>query len=78
MLSCREITELATAYAEGALPLGDRMRFLMHLSMCRHCRRYVQQLKLTIRTVGCLPRPVDPPSAEVREALLRQFRNWKS
>jgi|CXWL01.1.fsa_nt_gi anti-sigma factor ChrR (cupin superfamily) len=78
MLSCREITELATAYAEGAMSLGDRLRFLMHLSMCKHCRLYIRQLRLTIQTVGALPKPVEPPSPAAREALLKQFRNWKS
>lgn len=78
MLSCREITELATAYAEGALPFGEKMRFFMHISMCKHCRLYVKQLRLTVRAVGSLPKPVEPPSPEAREALLKQFRNWKS
>ncbi|MFO0601127.1 MAG: zf-HC2 domain-containing protein [Myxococcaceae bacterium] len=78
MLSCREITELATAYAEGKLPWADRLRFLMHLSMCKHCRLYVKQLKLTVKAVGSLPRPVEPPAPEVRAALLRQFESWKT
>ena len=77
MLSCREITELATAYAEGELSFGDRMRFFMHISMCKHCRLYVRQLRLTIQAVGSLPKPAEPPPPEVREALLKQFRNWK-
>lgn len=66
------------AYAEGALPFGDKLRCLMHVSMCKHCRLYVRQLRLTIRTVGSPPKPAEPPPPEVREALLKQFRNWKS
>lgn len=75
MLSCREITELATEYAEGSMAFSDRVRFLMHLSMCRHCRRYVRQLKATVRTVGRMVAP--PPSPETKAALLEQFKNWK-
>ena len=75
MLSCREITELATEYAEGSMGLYDRVRFLMHLSMCGHCRRYVRQLKETVRTVGRLEAP--PPSPETKAALLEQFKDWK-
>ncbi len=77
MLSCREITELATAYAEGALPFRDRVRFLMHLSMCSNCRRYVKQLRLTVDAVGRVAQPVLKPTPEATEALLRTFRNWK-
>lgn len=78
MLSCQEITALATAYVEGDLPLGARMRFLMHISMCKHCRLYVRQLRLTVRTVSRIPMPVESLPPEVREALLKQFRNWKA
>ena len=77
MLSCREMTELATAYAERALPLMDRIHFLMHLSMCRHCRRYVKQLRLTIDATGRVPLPVPKPSPATQDALLRAFRKWK-
>lgn len=78
MLNCRGITELATAYAEGALRFGDKMRFLMHLSICPECRVYVRQLKQVVRVLGSLPRPVEPPPPELREALLKQFRNWNT
>lgn len=78
MLSCQEITALATAYVEGGLPLGARMRFLMHISMCKHCRLYLRQLRLTVRTVASLPMPVESLPPEVREVLLKQFRNWKA
>lgn len=77
MLSCREITELVTAYTEGALPFTDRVRFLMHLSMCKHCRRYVKQVRLTVDAAGRASLPTPTPNAETREALLRTFRNWK-
>jgi len=77
MLSCKEITELATAYAEGALPFMDRVRFVMHLSMCAGCRRYVKQLRLTVDAVGLVTQPAPEPTPEEQEALLRTFRNWK-
>ncbi len=77
MLSCREITELATAYTEGALPFMTRWKFRLHLSMCGPCRRYVKQLRLTAATLGHLPQPPPEPSPEAREALLKTFRNWR-
>ena len=74
MLSCRQMTELVTAYAEGKLSFGDRMRFQMHLGMCRHCRRYVRQVKATVRALPDVP--VEPPAPPVRDELLARFRSW--
>jgi len=76
MMSCREITQLVTAYVEGALPLRDRLRFQLHIGMCRHCRAYLRQMKLTAKTLGYLPEPELPP--EVERELLARFENWKA
>ena len=74
MLTCRQMTEIVTAYAEGKLSFGDRLRFHMHLGMCRHCRRYVRQVKATVRALPHVP--VEPPPAAVRDELLARFRSW--
>ena len=76
MLSCREITELVTEYVEGALSLTDRLRFQLHIGMCRHCRAYLRQMKLTAKALGYLPEPELPP--EVEGELLRRFEGWKA
>ena len=75
MLTCRELTELVTDYLEGRLPFMDRLRFRLHLGMCRHCRAYLDQIKQTIRTLGGVPSEGIPP--DVRDALLARFRDWK-
>ena len=76
MLSCREVTELVTDYVEGALSLADRLRFQLHIGMCRHCRAYLRQMKLTAKTLGYLPEPELPP--ELEDELLRRFEGWKA
>ena len=75
MLTCRELTELVTDYLEGRLSFVDRMRFRMHIGMCRPCRAYLDQVRQTIRTLGRLP-AADIP-LDVRDELLLRFRNWK-
>lgn len=75
MLTCRELTELVTNYLEGRLSLADRVRFEMHLAMCRHCRAYVQQMRLTIAALGRIPD--EPASQELCNHLLDRFRHWK-
>ena len=76
MLTCKQITELVTAYAEGQLGLTDRLRFWMHLGMCSNCKNYVRQLKATAKALGKLPEPHLPP--EMRDELMRRFDGWNS
>ena len=76
MLTCKELTELVTDYLEGRLPMGRRMSFWVHASMCPHCRAYLRQMRASIRATGSLPAAPMPP--EVRDALLARFRGWKA
>jgi predicted anti-sigma-YlaC factor YlaD len=75
MLTCREVTEVVTDYLEGSLSFAQRLRFHLHVGMCRHCRAYLRQMKLTIRALGELPG--EPTSPEMPEELLQRFRAWK-
>jgi anti-sigma factor ChrR (cupin superfamily) len=75
MLTCKEITELVTDYAEGNLSFMDRVRFQMHIGMCRNCRRYVRQVKATAGALGLLPPPEIRPDLE--QELLARFESWK-
>ncbi len=75
MLTCKEITELVTDYAEGNLSFMDRIRFRMHIGMCRNCRRYLRQVKATAAALGMLPPPELPPDLE--QELLQRFESWK-
>lgn len=65
MLSCREVTDKASDYLDDALPLGQRMALRMHLAMCRHCRRYLRQLRATVAALGSLD------GADVAEEVVR-------
>lgn len=48
MLTCRDLSEIATDYLEGDLGLRQRTAIQLHLLMCKHCRRYVDQLAKTV------------------------------
>ncbi|MEO8841449.1 MAG: zf-HC2 domain-containing protein [Kofleriaceae bacterium] len=74
MLSCKQITELLTDYLEGRMGLGDRMRFHMHVGMCKHCRAYLRQMKATVAAVGQLPD--QPMPDDVRDEMRKRFANW--
>lgn len=76
MLTCRQMTELVTDYLERRMTWRDRVRFQMHLGMCRHCREYVRQMRETIQAAGRVG--VEPPPASVETQLLERFKDWKS
>ncbi len=74
-MTCQELVELVTEYLEGTLPAGDRARFERHLGTCPYCNTYLDQMRITIRTLGRLPEETVSPAA--RDALLDAFRDWK-
>ena len=45
MLSCREVTQLVAGEQLARARLGTRVSLRLHLLMCRHCRRYIEQLR---------------------------------
>ena len=76
MLTCQELTELVTDRLEGRLSLADRLRFHLHLGLCRHCRAYLRQMK---RTIGLTAEvPPEPMPEDVQRELLARFRTWKA
>lgn len=75
MLTCQQLTELATDYVDGELAYSRQLSVWMHLAMCKHCREYLRQYRATIATLGRLPD--EPPPPECRDELLRRFRERK-
>jgi len=75
MLSCKELTELATDYLEKDLPWRERLRVQVHLSMCRHCRRYLDQMRKVIALLRRLP--IEPVPPNLLEKLLPQYREMR-
>jgi predicted anti-sigma-YlaC factor YlaD len=74
MLTCQEMTRLVTDYLEGKLSCMDTIRFQLHIGMCIHCRRYLRDMKVTMRTLGMLSRGAI--AGPTMDALMERFRNW--
>jgi hypothetical protein len=51
MLSCRDVGQKASDYLDGRLSWWTRIKVRLHILMCRHCRRYLVQLRLVIRAL---------------------------
>ena len=74
-INCKELVELVTEYLEGTLPPSERERFEAHLSKCSGCTNYLQQMRQTVHTLGCLTEETIAP--QTRDELLQVFKNWK-
>jgi hypothetical protein len=74
MMTCREITALATDYSEGHLGPADRALFEAHVAGCAACAAWTKQLLTAAQAVGRLPAPTIP--LEQRAALLARFDDW--
>lgn len=75
-LTCRELVRLVTDYLDGALSPAERARFEAHLAGCVGCRRYLEQLAITVRSIGRLGE--DDLAPDTRARLLAAFRGWKA
>ncbi|HEX4719793.1 MAG TPA: zf-HC2 domain-containing protein [Thermoleophilaceae bacterium] len=73
-MTCKAFVELVTDYFDGALSEADAMRFEQHIDECIWCERYLDQMRMTIETVGRIDEAI-PPHA--RDALLDAFREWR-
>ncbi len=74
-LSCKELVEVVTDYLEGALSPQDRARFESHIAKCDWCKIYIEQIRLTVKSLGKLTEQSIPP--QVQAELLQAFRTWK-
>lgn len=72
MMSCDQITRSVTDFLDRKLRLRDRMEFLMHIAMCRGCRAYFEQMRLTIWGLRSLEQPAQAGAS--MDALLERFR----
>jgi anti-sigma factor RsiW len=73
-LVCRQAVALVTDYLDDALTRRQRRRFEAHLRDCPNCRRYLEQIRITIETVGHIePEVLDP---DVKDELIDLYRRF--
>jgi anti-sigma factor RsiW len=74
-MTCRDVIEFLNDYVDGELPRAQRMKFMVHLGVCRECRKYLSTYKKTIRAskLACADQndiPRDIPE-ELVQAILK-------
>ena len=84
MLSCKDISHLASEHIDNNLPPLMKMKVKMHLFMCHKCRIFMKQFRTTVETVHAIkPNPhankLEQETIELQvQALLKARQNIKS
>lgn len=68
VLSCREVSELVTELADGALSPRRRLAVRVHLFLCGMCRAYIDQMQKTRNLLS--GRPLTPADAGVEDHIM--------
>lgn len=55
MLTCKELVAHSSDFLDGQLGLRKRLSVRAHLAMCRHCRRFIRQMRLSQAVLRKLP-----------------------
>nr|WP_272213048.1 zf-HC2 domain-containing protein [Marinicella sp. W31]MDC2878988.1 zf-HC2 domain-containing protein [Marinicella sp. W31] len=73
MLRCNEVAERASLLIDGELGPWQRLNIKLHLAMCRGCRVFVAQMRITCDLTrmasGSEEQHIDP---EIQAALARR------
>ena len=81
MLHCRDLSERASDYLNGELSLWDLLQVRLHIFLCRHCHRYVEQLRMVVDALRLSkedPLPSESGEEEAVRRLLRAVRKAES
>ncbi|PPB80978.1 putative zinc finger protein [Albidovulum inexpectatum] len=76
MLSCKDVAARASALIDRELSMREALQMRLHLIMCRGCRHFVRQVRLTDRLVARVANADQPPDPgpEKLLAILRDKR----
>jgi len=81
MLNCKDMTTEAQSFVDGELGLWQRLQVRFHLLICKYCRRYLRQLRLTIGTLQqsnlLEDDSLNPTESEIDDLVARLKQNDK-
>ena len=52
ILSCKEISHLASRHIDNDLPFFLKMKVRMHIFICHDCRNFIKQFRATVKTIN--------------------------
>ncbi|SDG68271.1 Putative zinc-finger [Pseudomonas benzenivorans] len=74
MLSCKELVARSSDFLDSQLSFRERLAVRSHLAMCRHCRRFIRQMRVTQRVLRALPEAAIPELEALAARLAEQRR----
>jgi predicted anti-sigma-YlaC factor YlaD len=74
-LDCRNVVALVTNYLEEQLEAEVRAAFDEHLTICKGCTNYVEQMRQTLGMLRALTE--EPVFPETTEEFRQLFRTWR-
>jgi predicted anti-sigma-YlaC factor YlaD len=74
VLSCKQVAERASALIDGELGLMDRLQLRLHLAMCKGCRAFIDQMRITNRLAKAAVAAPEVESNDRIEAILARSR----
>ena len=73
MFRCSEVAARASLLIDGDLGFWPRLNIKLHLAMCRGCRAFVEQMRITHELTTIAGAMHDPAlSEEIKAALARR------
>ena len=76
MITCRQICNHATDALEGPTTPVQRFLLRFHLLICKHCRRYYEQFRITIGVASLvLGEELREPTDQEIDALVERLKN---
>ena len=79
-LTCRDLTDRASEYLDGCLPILTKVRVGLHLSFCAHCRAYVKQIDLVSSALRSFPNLYPSPvnRLHLRQQFAAMHTSWST
>ena len=72
MLTCKQVSDTASDLLEGPTTLTQRIQLRLHVMICKYCRRYLKQLRLSMGVVS-KSASAPAPSKEEFETLVSKL-----
>ena len=73
MLSCKDISHLASDHIDKNLPFLTRVKIRIHLFMCHDCRNFMKQFHTSVKAMAGMKIPkIDQESIDLQAEKLIQ------
>lgn len=70
MLSCKDISHLASDHIDNNLPFFTKLKVKMHIFICHDCRNFMNQFRSTVQTMGKMKSTI-PDNIDVQVEILK-------